>query len=308
MPAPSSGEGYEVREREVGLVSLWRNLMRRGGRTVPVQEPAPAVDPEAAGRTPGMRVASLERTLDDHVQRLGSQDPRSIAARNNLASKYAQIGRREAARAQFERTLDEAVKVFGEEHPQTDVIRENLAWICSDSARPAQAAELWEVLLRHRTERLGPMASDTVEARTRLADALRRSGEHEAAAAHYERAIEDSADPVERERLRVGLSMALSAVGRYPESIRQLRLVLAQRSRRLGPRHYDTLVIHHRLGRAYTQAGMDREAIDALLEAYRNGLAAVGDPEIRMLTFKMRRDLAGAYSAAGRHREAASLF
>ncbi|MDA2815184.1 tetratricopeptide repeat protein [Nocardiopsis sp. RSe5-2] len=291
----------------MGLVSLWRNLMRRG-RAVPPQDPAPSADPEASGRTPGLRVASLERTLDDKVQRHGSEDPRTIAARNNLANKYAQIGRREAARLEFERTLEEAVKVFGEEHPQTDVIRENLAWICADSARPAQAAELWEVLLRHRTERLGPMASDTVEARTRLADALRRSGEHEAAVAHYERAIEDAADPVERERLRVGLSMALSAAGRYEEAVRQLRLVLAQRSRRLGSRHHDTLVIHHRLGRAYTQAGMDREAIDTLREAYRNGLAAVGDPEIRMLTFKMRRDLAGAYSAAGRHREAASLF
>lgn len=311
-PSPAPGGSGGRGEGEVGLLAIWRNLMRKGavmtGRPEASAPPTPASAPAPPGHTPGQRAASLERTLDDHVQRFGSDDPRSIAARNNLASKYAQIGRRAAAIAQFELALQDAIQVFGEDHPQTDVIRENLAWCYGDASRPADAAAQWEALLRSRTERLGPVAHDTVEARTRLASALRRSGEYEASVAHYQRAIEDAADPVEREKLRVGLSTALNAAGRYEESIRNLRLVLAQRSRRLGPRHHDTLVIHHRLGRVYAQAGMHAEAIDALRDAYRHGLAAVGDPEIRMLTFKMRRDLAGAFSAAGRHREAASLF
>ncbi|GAB3491124.1 hypothetical protein GCM10027440_39880 [Nocardiopsis coralliicola] len=299
------------------LVSMWRNLVRKGtGRSgAPASAPAPAPRPStasdaaiAAGHTPAQRAASLERTLDDRLTRHGSEDPRTIAARNNLASKYAQIGRREAAMAQFEQALDVAVRVFGAEDSQTDVIRENLAWCYGDSGRAADAAVQWEALLRSRTEQLGPVAHDTVEARSRLASALRRSGEYDASIAHYERAIEDAADPLSRESLRTGLSLALNAAGRHGEAIRQLKLVLAQRTRRLGARHYETLVVHHRLGRAYTQAGEHGDAISTLRDAYRNGLAAVGDPEIRMLTFKLRRDLAGAYSAAGRHREAASLF
>ncbi|WP_394298808.1 tetratricopeptide repeat protein [Allosalinactinospora lopnorensis] len=145
-------------------------------------------------------------------------------------------------------------------------------------------------------------------ARTRLAQCYRRSNRPDAAIAHFEQALEDSAAPEERENLRIGLSMAFASAGRYNDTVQQLRIVLAQRQRRLGSRHHDTLVIHHRLGRTCTQAGQVSEAVETLQAAYRGGLAAAGDPEIRVLTMKMRRDLAGALSAAGRHRDAAALF
>src|SRR5690606_23761635 len=129
-PSPAPGGSGGRGEEEVGLLAIWRNLMRKGAvmtsRPEASAPPTPASAPP--GHTPGQRAASLERTLDDHVQRFGSDDPRSIAARNNLASKYAQIGRRAAAIAQFELALQDAIQVFGEDHPQTDVIRENLAW------------------------------------------------------------------------------------------------------------------------------------------------------------------------------------
>ncbi|MBB6171296.1 tetratricopeptide (TPR) repeat protein [Nocardiopsis mwathae] len=294
-------------------MSVWRALLRKtrfvSSETRANGAPSPVrVPTEGPGQTPALRAASLERTLKDHIERLGTEDPRSITARNNLASKYAQIGRREAAVAQFELALDEAARAFGEDHPQTDVIRENLAWSYGDVGRHADAAEQWEALLKHRHENLGPVAADTVTARSRLAVSYRRSGRHDAAIAHFERAIEDAAVPEDRENLRLGLSLAYNAVGRFDDTIQQLRMVLAQRRRRLGSRHLDTLVIHHRLGRAYTQAGRSAEAVETLQAAYRNALAEAGDPEIRMLTMKMRRDLAGALSACGRHREAASLF
>ncbi|WP_412759342.1 tetratricopeptide repeat protein [Nocardiopsis rhodophaea] len=307
------GGGDSSHSGVVSRVSMWRSLLRRTGFVSadtpigenPVTVRVPAPDP---GETPALRAASLERTLNDHLDELGAEDPRSITARNNLASKYAQIGRREAAVAQFELALEQAVRVFGDDHAQTDVIRENLAWSYGDVGRHADAAEQWEALLKHRQEHLGPMAADTVAARSRLAVSYRRSGRHDAAIAHFERAIEDSAVPEDRENLRIGLSLAYSGVGRFDDTIQQLRMVLAQRRRRLGNRHLDTLVIHHRLGRAYTQAGRSAEAVETLQAAYRSALAEAGDPEIRMLTMKMRRDLAGALSACGRHREAASLF
>ncbi|MFC4564749.1 tetratricopeptide repeat protein [Nocardiopsis mangrovi] len=285
---------------------MWRSLLRKTG-LASGGLPSPATSPEQ-GHTPGQRAAALERTLHETADAFGPDDERTITAGNNLASKYAQIGRREAAVAQFERTLDSAVRVFGEDHEQTDTIRENLAWSLEDSGRPAEAAAIWEVLLEHRDSRLGPVAADTVAARSRLAICYRRCGHHDAAIAHFERAVEDSGVPEEREHLRIGLSTAYAAVGRYDDTTQQLRMVLAQRRRRLGGRHLDTLLVHHRLGRAYTQAGRPEEAVETLRAAYRNGLAAAGDPEIRMLTLKMRRDLAGALSAMGRHRDAAALF
>lgn len=259
-------------------------------------------------QTAAMRAESLELSLQSLVETAGPQDLRSITARNNLASKYAQMGRRQEAVYHFELALAEAARGFGEEHPRTEIIRENLAWAYEDAAQPAEAAEQWELLLQQREAQFGSTDEDTVWARTRLAVCYRKSGRVDAAIAHFERAAEDVASHELREDLRVGLSTAYGMVGRYDDAVQQLRMVLAQRRRRLGKGHLDTLKVHHRLGRAYTKAGRTAEAAQALREAYRNALASWGDPEVRRLAMRMRRDLAGAYSAAGRHREAAGLF
>ncbi|GAA1785041.1 tetratricopeptide repeat protein [Streptomonospora arabica] len=289
-------------------MAFWRSLLNRAG-FAPAE---PGTSTRSAdgehGRTPALRAAALEQILQEHVAALGSDHPRTITSRNNLASKYAQIGRREAAVAQFEQALLDAAVHYGEDHGQTDVIRENLAWSYEDSGRHADAAEQWETLLKRRDEHLGPVAGDTVAARSRLAINYRKSGRYDAAIAHYEKAIEDAGVPEAREDLRLGLSLACASVGRDEDGIQQLRMVLAQRRRRLGARHLDHLLVQHRLGRAYTQAGRLEDAVESLRTAYFNGLSAAGDPDIRMLTLRMRRDLAGALSALGRHREAAALF
>ncbi|WP_446725069.1 tetratricopeptide repeat protein [Nocardiopsis sp. N85] len=275
---------------------------------IPVAALAPVFDSSPPASTAGMRAASLERTLRSLVERLGTEHPDTITARNNLATKYAQMGRRQAAVQQFELTLAEAIAVFGTEHPRTEIIRENLAWAYEDAGRPADAASQWEVLLRDREGAFGPSDEDTVEARTRLAVCYRRSGRLDAAMAHYERALEDVTGAERCEDLRLGLSAAQSMAGRYDDAVRQLRMVLSARRRRIGKGHLDTLTVHHRLGRAYTQAGRTEEAVETLREAYRSALNSSGDPEVRRLTLRLRRDLAGAYSAAGRHREADALF
>ncbi|MBB6001230.1 tetratricopeptide repeat protein [Streptomonospora salina] len=290
------------------LVKFWRSLLNKAG-FAPAE---PGIATRSAdgehGRTPAMRAAALEQVLERHIASLGSDNPRTIATRNNLASKYAQIGRRGAAVAQFEQALSDAVGTYGDAHEQTDVIRENLAWSYEDAGQHADAVEQWEALLKRRDERLGPVAADTVTARSRLAISYRKSGRHEAAIAHYEKAVEDAAVPEGREDLRLGLSLAFGAVGRDDDAVQQLRMVLAQRRRRLGSRHLDTLLVQHRLGRAYTQAGRLEDAAETLRGAYLNGLSASGDPDIRMLTLRLRRDLASALSAQGLHRDAAALF
>ncbi|QRN79966.1 MAG: tetratricopeptide repeat protein, partial [Nocardiopsis sp. BM-2018] len=143
--------------------------------------------------TAGMRAAALERTLQSLVERLGTEHPDTITARNNLATKYAQMGRRQAAVQQFELALGEAVAVYGEDHPRTEIIRENLAWALEDVGCPADAAAQWETLLSQRENQFGPADEDTVEARMRLAVCYRRSGRVDAAVAHYARAVEDVA-------------------------------------------------------------------------------------------------------------------
>lgn len=295
-----------------GAVTEPLSLSEERGETAVVQASATrTAEPDGAPApvpTSGMRASSLERTLRSLVERLGTEHPDTITARNNLATKYAQMGRRQAAVQQFELTLAEAVEVFGDEHPRTEIIRENLAWAYEDAGRPADAVKQWEVLLRERERQFGSADEDTVEARMRLAVCYRRSGRLDAAVVHYERAIEDVSSTERREDLRLGLSAAQSMSGRYDDAIAQLRMVLAGKRRRLGKSHLDTLTVHHRLGRAYTQAGRIDEAVEVLRDAYRAAMNSFGDPEVRRLTLRMRRDLAGAYNAAGRHREANALL
>ncbi len=268
--------------------------------------PEEHLDPPAP--TAGQRAAPWERALRSLVERHGTEHPDTITARNNLATKYAQMGRHHAAVQQFELTLDEAVAVYGDEHPRTEIIRENLAWAFEDAGRPADAAEQWQILLSERESQFGAADEDTVEARMRLAFCCRRSGQLDEAIIHYEQAIEHVTSQEQRDELRLGLSTSLNLSGRHGEAIQQLRLVLSSRRRRKGKGHLDTLVVHHRLGRAHTQAGQVDAAVETLREAYRTALNASGDPEVRRLTLRLRRDLAGAYSAAGRPREADALL
>ncbi|MBB6119628.1 tetratricopeptide (TPR) repeat protein [Nocardiopsis algeriensis] len=295
-----------VQEREPALVPVPTGAPVPGA---PAEETAAAPVPSPVPvPTAGMRASSLERTLQSLVERLGTEHPDTITARNNLATKYAQMGRRQAAVQQFELALEEARAVFGEEHPRTEIIRENLAWAYEDAERPEDAAAQWEILLREREGQFGSADEDTVEARTRLALCYRRCGRLDAAIAHYQRAVEDTRSTEQRDDLRLGLSVAQSLAGRHDDAIGQLRMVLAGRRRRMGKGHLDTLKVHHRLGRAYTQAGRGEEAVETLRDAYRTALGSSGDPEVRRLTLRLRRDLAGAYNAVGRHREANALL
>lgn len=261
----------------------------------PTATPAPR-------RSPTERVRLLEETLEEYLDTLGPWHHRTIAARNNLAAAYVQRGRNADAAAEFERALADCRQVLGEGTQQTDVIAENLAYCYEDATRWDDAAALWEKLVQYRTSRLGTTAQETVTARTGLAHAYRRTGQVDAAVAHAERAVDDaeSADGARVEQLRIGLARAYRDAGQLDAGIRQLRMVYARRRQRLGSAHADTLGLRHRLGRWQHKAGHSEEAASTLHGAYRVALSASGDPEIRLITLRLRRDLARTHRELGR--------
>ncbi|UOE22002.1 tetratricopeptide repeat protein [Thermobifida halotolerans] len=287
------------------LTAAWRSVLR-------VVTPGGSADSlwAALGASPAERTAALEQALDECVEHWGDDHPHTITARNNLAGKYCEIGRRGAAITQFERALDDAVRVLGEHHAQTEVIRENLALCYEDAARFAEAAHHWEQLLSHRLAHLGEHDADTVLTRARLAEACRRVGRFDEAVTHYERVLDGKAEASaeETESWRIGMALALRETGRLDSCREQLWTVLVRRRRRLGARHPRTLTVHHQLGLAYARSGRHDDAARVLREVYRHCLAAAGDPDVRLLCLRVRRDLAAAYRAAGRPRDAAALY
>ncbi|WP_394298809.1 hypothetical protein [Allosalinactinospora lopnorensis] len=73
-------------------MSVWRTLLRKSGLWTADTEDEVRhrpTDGAGHGETPAMRAAALERILQESIEARGSTDPRSITARNNLASKYA---------------------------------------------------------------------------------------------------------------------------------------------------------------------------------------------------------------------------
>lgn len=270
---------------------------------------ADSAPPPVVGATPTARAAWLEQQLQEYEDTLGARHHRSIAARNNLATKYAQVGRRQEAIGQFERALTDSVAVLGAANSQTDVIRENLASTLDDVRRYPEAAEHWLELLRQREEAAGAEDAATVHARGRLATAYRKTGQLDSAVVHFERALTDSPETSgERaESLRVGLALTHRAAERYEAAAQQLRIVQAQRMRRLGPRHVDTLTVQLHLGRLQLTAQRLAAATRTLERAYGEGLTASDDPDVRVLTMRLRRELAQAYRATGRDRDAAAL-
>ncbi|WP_212735590.1 tetratricopeptide repeat protein [Herbidospora galbida] len=72
-------------------------------------------------------VSLHEQTLADCERVLGSNHPRTLASRNNLASAYRapeDLGR---AISLYEQTLADCERVLGADHPTTKVVRSNMA-------------------------------------------------------------------------------------------------------------------------------------------------------------------------------------
>jgi tetratricopeptide (TPR) repeat protein len=297
-----------VLSRLASLVFSWFSAVRRavscGSPTAPPGLPAGGEDIDAAEQT-----AALERVLTECAQRHGEEHPDTIAARNNLAGRYAATGRRDIAVTEFERALSDAVRTLGEHHVLAEVVRENLAVCHEDADRFGDAAHHWQQLVAQRAARLGRHHPDTLLARARLAVACRRAGRLREAADHYRDVLQHSAafSAEDVEAWRLGLARTLRRMGQDDECRAQLRLVVAQRRLRLGVRHPRTLAVHYQLGLSYARSGRPEEAVRVLREVYRHCLAAVGDPEVRRLALRVRRELAAAYRAAGRPQAVAAL-
>jgi tetratricopeptide (TPR) repeat protein len=119
----------------------------------------------------------------------------------------------------------------------------------------------WQYLVTAATRRLGPVHTDTLTAKERLA-------------------------------------VAYEAAGRFGDAIAMFAGTLGDRQRSHGPEHPDTIAARGRLAHAYTSAGLPADAV-ALYEqtvADASRQLGLGHP----VTLGARAGLAGAYAGAGR--------
>lgn len=133
------------------------------------------------GESAAQRIEYGESLVADCERLLGDTHPKTLAARNNLASAYVEAGRLAEAIPLLERTLTGCEKILGDTHPHTLVTRNSLASAYYKAGLLAEAIPLFERTLADREKILGYNHPDTQVSRNNLAahQAARRSpGRH----------------------------------------------------------------------------------------------------------------------------------
>ena len=131
--------------------------------------------------------AQQYRDLIAHTQNtLGTDHPRTLTTRNNLALALQEAGRVEEAIAIYEQVLADRTRVLGADHPDTLTTRNNLAWALQAAGRVEEAIPLFEQVLADRTRVLGTDHPHTLTTRNNLALALDDAGRVEEAVTLFE--------------------------------------------------------------------------------------------------------------------------
>lgn len=202
---------------------------------------------------------ALESALLDAENRNGHDHPRTLAARNAVATALLAAGRADDAAATLERTVAGCRSRLGADHPDTLVARGNLA-----------AAQL---AAGHWDDGIRALAGN-------LADRERVLGtEHRATLA-----------------ARDALAAAYRAGGRPAAALPLSAQVSAQRARVLGPDHPETLTSRLGLGLARLDAG-DPGAAAAELESAVRDAEIAGD--VDLVVVALRAALAECHARQG---------
>ena len=242
---------------------------------------------------------------------LGPDDPRTLAARGNLAVAYQSAGRLDQAVLLFEQVLAAHEHVLGPDHPGTLAARNNLAGAYESAGRPDEAIDLFERTLEDRKRALGENHPDILTLRNNLAFAYRSAGRLDKAIPLFKRNLEDrkhllGSDHPDTLTSRNNLAGAYRSAGRLDKAIPKIKRNLEDRKRILGPDHPDTLTSRDNLASIYRSAGRLDEAIDLYEQNLtdRERILGLDHPH----TLASRNNFANAYWSAGRLDQAIDLY
>ena len=259
-------------------------------------------DPQAA-----LSLSDAVNLLD---KTLGSDHPRTLASRNNLASAYRSAGRLKEAIDLHKKNLADRERLLGPDHPDTLTSRNNLALAYQSAGRLEQAIPLYEQNLADRERILDPNHPDILTSRSNLAGAYKSAGRLDEAIDLFERTLADrlrvlSPDHADTLSSRNNLALAYQSAGRLDEAIDLFERTLADRLRVLSPDHADTLTSRNNLASAYKSAGRPEQAIGLHKKnlADRKRVLGADHPD----TLTSRNNLASAYRSAGRPEQAIGL-
>lgn len=252
-----------------------------------------------------------ERARVLYFTTLGSENPSTLAAGNNLAICYADLGRHADALKLREETVRLYKAKLGPDHPDTLASMHNLANGYAELGRCTEALRLNEETLRRRRATLGPDHPDTLESMHNLAYCYKELGQHADA-------LRLNEETLARRRTRLGadhpdtlssmnnLATNYAELGRQLEALKLREETLARRKSKLGPDHPQTLSSMHNLALSYAELGRHDEARKLNDETLARRLAKLGPDHTD--TLASMNNLAACYSALGQHAAALELY
>lgn len=244
----------------------------------------------------------FRRGVDTAERLLGTDDPGTLTALNNLAGAYGLVGDVTREISMYEHVLEARLRVLSADHPDTLLSRNNVASARESIGDVAGAISMYEETLAARLRVLGADHPDTLVSRHNLAYAYKTSGDVTRALSLYEEVLADrlrvlGGDHPDSMLSRNNIAAVYVEVGDAARSITLYEEVLADQLRVLGPLHPNTLMARHNLAVAHVAA----DDVDHALTLYEKVLV----DQLRVLgpdhpnTLATRHNMAQGYVKAG---------
>jgi hypothetical protein len=229
---------------------------------------------------------------------------------NNLANRYAAVGRHAEALRLREETLALFKAKAGPDHPDTLKCFSNLANSYAAAGRHAEALKLREETLTLGKAKLGPDHPDTFKNMSDLASSYADLGRHAEALELHERTLalrKVKLGPDHPDTLwsMFNLGNTSAALGRHAEALQLRQQTLRLREAKLGRTHPDTLRSMRSLAENLVRLDRAAEAVPVIDECVRRSagqlvhaklIPAVMD--LRLRHFEKAQDAAGCRATA----------
>lgn len=202
---------------------------------------------------------------------LGAENPRTLAARANLATLTGETGDRAAARAQFAELVPALTRVLGAEHPRTLAAQASLVYWTGEGSKPAAARDQFAAMLPELTRKLGDESPAVLAVRANLARSTGDAGDAAGARDQFAALLpiwERLSGDRHPATLAVRASLAYwTGVAGDPAGARDQCATLAPiRAEVLGPEHPRTLITRGDLAYWTGEAGAPDAARDQFAE------------------------------------------
>lgn len=241
----------------------------------------------------------------------GADDPRTLAAGNDLAVALHDLGRLEESRSLYGRVLGAYERTLGTRHRETIATRANLGALLSDLALYDEAAAVYEVAVRDARAGFGEDSEITLNNENNLVSVLVNLGRYDEAERLARSALERArralgADHPYTAHLLNALGLTLNRQERLEEAEAAFAESLDLARAIFGGDHPVVVSGLTNLGQVRAKLGRLGEARVLLEEAARRGRAVLGDDHYELAD--VLSNLAGVLHLMGRSEEAAPLL